>query len=162
MDQQKWIRIERHFDAPIAAVWAMWTDPELFKTWYGPMGASVPTAEMDVVVGGTRKVCMVMETPDRTMTMWFTGVYKEIEQPVRLVYTEAMCDANGTVISPQSMGMPAGTPDFTEVIVELSEADGGTRMVMVHVGVPEGTAGEGGWKQAIGKLADGLKAVPAS
>lgn len=74
-DQQTWVRIQREFDAPIEDVWNMWTDPELFKQWYGPMGMSVPTAEMDVVVGGVRKVCMEMKSPERTMSMWFTGVY---------------------------------------------------------------------------------------
>lgn len=151
-DQPSWVKIQRTFDAPIAQVWDMWTDPALFKQWYGPMGMTVPVAEMDVVVGGTRKVCMEMKTPDRSMSMWFTGVYKEVSRPSRLVYTESMCDENGTIIPPQSMGMPEGAPDITEVIVELSETDGKTTMTMVHVGVPEGTAGEGGWNQAFDKL----------
>ena len=151
-DQPNWVKLHREFDAPRDVVWSMWTDPELFKQWYGPMGMNVPTAEMDVVVGGTRKINMQMQTPERTMSMWFIGVYKEINAPSRLVYTESMCDAEGTLISPQSMGMPEGSPDITEVIVELSEVDGKTMMTMVHVGVPEGTAGEGGWNQALDKL----------
>ena len=152
-DQPAWVKIEREFDAPIAVVWEMWTDPELFKQWYGPMGMHVPTAEMDVVVGGTRKICMEMSAPDRKMTMWFTGVYTEVSRPARLVYTESMCDAEGHILSPQSMGMPEGHPDVTEVIVELREDKGKTIMTMVHVGVPEGTAGGGGWRQAFDKLA---------
>ncbi len=152
-DQPSWVKIQRTFDAPITQVWEMWTDPALFKQWYGPMGMTVPVAEMDVVVGGTRKVCMEMTSPDRTMSMWFIGVYKEVSSPSRLVYTESMCDEDGTIIPPEAMGMPEGAPDITEVIVELSEADGKTTMTMVHVGVPAGTAGEGGWNQAIDKLA---------
>ncbi|MDP5217193.1 SRPBCC domain-containing protein [Ruegeria sp. 2205SS24-7] len=156
-DQQAWVRIEREFDAPIDLVWQMWTDPDLFKAWYGPMGMHVPTAEMDVVVGGVRKICMEMTSPERSMSMWFTGVYKEISPPSRLVYTESMCDAEGVIISPQSMGMPAGHPDITEVIVELREVDGKTVMTMVHVGVPEGSAGARGWGQAFDKLEGLLK-----
>ncbi len=152
-DQKSWVKIQREFDAPIDAVWKMWTDPEMFKQWYGPMGMTVPTAEMDVVVGGTRKVCMEMSSPERTMSMWFIGVYKEVKSPSRLVYTESMCDAEGTLISAKSMGMPDGHPDITEVIVDLSEANGKTIMTMVHVGVPEGSAGAGGWNQAFDKLA---------
>jgi uncharacterized protein YndB with AHSA1/START domain len=160
-DVQTWVRIERDFDANIDSVWDMWTDPELFKQWYGPMGMSVPVAEMNLEVGGQRKICMEMKTPERSMSMWFTGVYKEITPPSRLVYTESMCDADGILIPPSSMGMPKGTPDVTEVIVELADVDGKTRMTMVHVGVPEGSAGEGGWTQAFDKLAaliDGAKA----
>jgi hypothetical protein len=52
------------------------------------------------------------------------------------------------------MGMPDDFPDITEVIVELSEVGEKTQMVMVHVGVAEGTAGAGGWNQAFDKLAD--------
>jgi len=158
-DPHTWVKLTRDFDAPIEAVWDMWTKPELFKSWYGPMGMTVPVAEMDVVVGGTRKISMEMVTPERTMTMWFTGVYKEISPPKRLVYTEAMCDAEGTLIPPQAMGMPEGTPDITEVIVDLVEEGGKTRMTMVHVGVPEGSPGEGGWSQALSKLAEVLAAT---
>jgi len=153
-DQQTWVKIQRKFDAQIEAVWNMWTDPEMFKQWYGPMGMSVPIAEMDVVVGGTRKVCMEMNSSERSMSMWFIGVYKEVNSPFRLAYTESMCDENGTLISPQTMGMPEGHPDITEVIVDLSEANGKTIMTMVHVGIPEGSAGAaGGWSQAFDKLA---------
>ncbi len=155
-DDMSWVRIERHFNASVEAVWAMWTDPAKFQSWYGPMGMSVPVAEMDVAVGGTRKICMEMKTPERTMSMWFTGEYREITAPTRLVYTESMCDADGNIISPASMGMPDGTPEVTEVIVELAEVDGGTRMVMTHMGVPAGTPGEGGWMQAFDKLAGAL------
>ncbi len=155
-DDMSWVRIERHFNASVEAVWAMWTDPAKFQSWYGPMGMSVPIAEMDVAVGGTRKICMEMKTPERTMSMWFTGEYREITAPTRLVYTESMCDADGNLISPASMGMPDGTPEVTEVIVELAEVDGGTRMVMTHMGVPAGTPGEGGWMQAFDKLAGAL------
>ena len=147
-----WVRIERELDAPIDLVWKMWTDPELFKQWYGPNGMSVPTAKMDVTVGGTRHICMSMSSQGRDMEMWFTGVYKEVSPPGRLVYTESMCDQNGTLISPQSMGMPEDFPDITEVVVELTERDNKTRMVMVHIGVAEGTAGAGGWGQAFDKL----------
>lgn len=149
----QWVLIERSFDAPIDAVWNMWTDPALFSKWYGPNGMTVPVAEMDLTIGGTRKICMEMSRPDGTMSMWFTGAYKEITPPTRLVYTESMCDADGNLISPASMGMPEGTPEVTEVIVELTEADGQTHMRMSHVGVPAASPGEGGWMQAFDKLA---------
>ena len=158
MTAKNWVKVERVFDAPIDAVWAMWAEADNFKQWYGPMGMTVPVAEMDVRVGGTRKISMEMVTPDRTMTMWFIGVYKEVTAPTRLVYTESMCDENGTIIPPSAMGMPEGHPDITEVIVELREEGGKTHMSMVHVGVEAGTAGDAGWGQAIDKLGDLLAA----
>lgn len=155
-DDQNWVRVERVLEAPIDTVWRMWTDPDLFRTWYGPKGFSVPVAEMDLNVGGVRRVCMEMQAPDRSMTMWFTGVFKELAAPNRLRYTESMCDPDGNILSPAAMGMPPGTPDITEVIVDLAERDGNTVMIMTHVGVPTGSAGEGGWTQAFEKLAGEL------
>ncbi len=155
-EEYKWVKIEREFDSPIETIWDMWTDPALFRAWYGPRGMSVPVAEMDVVVGGTRKVCMEMTAAERPMKMWFTGVYKEVTRPNRLVYTESMCDEDGTLITPQAMGMPEDFPDITEIIVELSEANGKTLMAMIHIGVEEGTAGAGGWNQAFDKLGEYL------
>lgn len=152
-DAGDWVKIERRFDASMQQVWDMWTQPDLFKQWYGPTGMSVPTADMDLTVGGTRKIAMEMTSPERTMTMWFVGVYKEVTAPRRLVYTESMCDADGTIIPADSMGMPPGHPDVTEVIIELREADGQTLMTMVHVGIPDGSPAGGGWGQAFDKLA---------
>lgn len=159
-DPQDWVKITRVFDAPIALVWQMWTDPAAFQKWYGPMGMRVPEAEMDVRVGGTRKIAMQMDAPPgpsgSERKMWFTGVYKEITPPTRLVYTEAMCDENGVLIPPSAIGMPEGHPEITEVIVELREVGDQTEMVMVHVGVPDGSPGAGGWAQAFEKLAANL------
>lgn len=158
-DEQNWVRIERVLEAPIDTVWQMWTDPDLFRAWYGPKGFSVPVAEMVLKVGGVRKICMQMQAPDRTISMWFTGVFKELAAPNRLHYTESMCDPDGNLLSPAEMGMPPGTPDITEVIVDLTERNGSTIMVMTHVGVPAGSAGEGGWTQAFNKLAGRLAAI---
>ena len=47
-------------------------------------------------------------------------------------------------------------PDITEVIVDLSEANGKTTMKMVHVGIREGSAGAGGWKQSFDRLGAAL------
>jgi len=79
--------IERSFDAPVELIWQMWTDPEHFKAWYGPDGATIPVAKMDVRVGGSRLVCMEMQTPDGPMQMWFTGEYREVVPPERIVWT---------------------------------------------------------------------------
>ncbi len=153
MTEMEWVRIERTFDAPIEKVWDMWTKASLFQQWYGPQGMAVPVAELNVQVGGRRKVCMEMRSPERTMTMWFTGEYTEVSRPNRLAYTESMCDEKGNMLSPESMGMPPGHPETTEVIVELSESDGKTRLKLTHVGVPKDSGGAGGWDQAMDKLA---------
>jgi uncharacterized protein YndB with AHSA1/START domain len=145
--------IERTFDAPVGLIWKMWTDPDHFKAWYGPEGATIPVAKMDVRVGGTRLVSMAMQTPNGAMEMWFTGEYIEVVENERLVYTESMSDQNGNVSSPSDMGMPEGHPMTTEVRVELEDIGGRTKMVMTHAGVPSDSPGATGWTMAFDKLA---------
>ena len=145
--------IERTFDAPVDLIWQMWTDPEHFKQWYGPAGATIPVARMDVRVGGTRLVCMEVQTPGGPMQMWFTGEYREVIENKRLVYTESMSDENGNVLAPSDTGMPRGHPTTTEVRVELEDVGGSTNMVMTHAGVPGDSPGAAGWAMALDKLA---------
>ncbi|MEM7028499.1 MAG: SRPBCC domain-containing protein [Chloroflexota bacterium] len=148
--------IERVFEAPIDLIWDMWTQAKHFKSWYGPTGFTIPVADMDVRVGGKRLICMA--SPDGNMKMWLTGEYVEISPKERLVYTESMADENGNVISPTTMGMP-DFPEVTEVIVQLEDMDGRTKMVMTHAGVPADSPGAGGWGQAFDKLAEHIGAV---
>lgn len=145
--------IERTFDAPVDLIWKMWTEPEHFKAWYGPMGAEVPVAKMDVRVGGRRLVGIAMQTPGGPMRMWFTGEYREVVENERLVYTESMSDENGNVVSPEEAGVPEGHPVITEVRVELEDVGGRTKMVMTHAGVPSDSPGATGWTMALDKLA---------
>jgi uncharacterized protein YndB with AHSA1/START domain len=146
------VEIERIIDAPLALVWQMWTDPEHFKAWYGPDGATIPVAKMDVRVGGTRLVCMEVQTPNGPMRMWFTGEYREVIENKRLIYTESMSDENGHVSAPSDMGMPEGHPSTTEVRVELKDIGGRTKMVMAHLGIPHDSPGAAGWAMALDKL----------
>jgi uncharacterized protein YndB with AHSA1/START domain len=94
MTDTKHVQIERTFDAPIDLIWAMWTEPEHFANWYGPMGAKIPKADMDVRVGGRRHIAMEMDTPRGLMQMYLVGEYREVHPKTRLVYTEAMADAD--------------------------------------------------------------------
>jgi uncharacterized protein YndB with AHSA1/START domain len=151
--------IERTFDAPVDLIWQMWTDPEHFKAWYGPDGATIPVAEMDVRVGGGRRLGMEMQTPNGPMRMWFTGEYRDVVENKRLVYTESMSDENGNVVSPSDIGMPEGHPTTTEIIVELEDVGGRTKMVMTHAGVPAGSPGAAGWEMALDKLAGRVEAL---
>ena len=137
--------LERIIAAPVGEVWLMWTDPAAFAGWYGPTGATVPVCEMDVRAGGRRRVCMRFDTPTGTLDMWFTGEFLEVTEPTRLVYTEAMTDADGR-------SEPDGHPP-TEVHVELEEIGDATRIVLTHRGIPAGSPGEAGWRAALDELA---------
>jgi len=144
--------IERTLDAPAATVWKMWTEAEHFRAWYGPTGATIPTADMDVRVGGQRLVSMCMQTPNGEMTMWFTGEYVEVSPTTRLVYTESMADETGRVLSAAESGLPPDHPATTEIVVDLEDLGDRTRMVVTHRGVPADSGGAMGWQMALDKL----------
>jgi uncharacterized protein YndB with AHSA1/START domain len=154
--------IERTFDAPVALIWRMWTDPDHFREWYGPGGASVPVASLDVRVGGTRRVCMIAGPSGNERRVWFTGEYREVAENERLVYTESMSDEDGNILSPSDLGLPAGHPATTEVTVELEDLGGSTRMVLTHAGIPQDSPGAAGWAMALDKLAARVVAEVAS
>lgn len=151
--------MERIFAAPVPVIWQMWTDPHHFANWYGPMGASIPVAKMDVRVGGTRLVCMEVSTPRGPMQMWFAGEYREVVEHSRLVYTEAGSDAAGNLASPVDLGLPEGHPTITEVRVLFEDLGARTRVTLTHVGIPAGSPGAAGWAMALDKLADQVRAL---
>lgn len=151
--------IERMVDAPVETVWQMWTEAEHFQAWYGPTGAAIPVANMDVKVGGSRLICMEMETPNGPMQMWFAGEFREIVPNTRLVYTDAMADADGNLKSAAEMGMPEDSVMTTEVIVELEAVGDQTRMVLTHVGIPADSPGAAGWGMAVDKLVERIAAL---
>ncbi len=116
------VRIERTFDVPIDLIWAMWTEAEHFANWYGPM------------------------------VMFFVGEYRDVDPKTRLVYTESMADAEGIALTAELMGMPAGTPTETSIVVELVDLGDRTKMTVTHVGVPADSPGGQGWAMAIDKI----------
>ena len=152
MTATKDVRIERTFNAPIDLIWAMWTEPEHFANWYGPTGAKIPKADMDVRVGGQRHIAMTMDTPRGPMEMFFVGEYREVDPKTRLVYTESMADAEGNAMTAEQMGMPPGAHMETSIVVELVDLGDSTKMVMTHIGVPADSPGGQGWAMAIAKL----------
>jgi uncharacterized protein YndB with AHSA1/START domain len=81
------IRMTRLFDAPRQLVFDAMTKPEHVRRWWGCIseGHSVTQCEIDLRVGG--KWRFVHAGPEGEYPAFY-GVYKEIEAPGRLVYTE--------------------------------------------------------------------------
>ena len=102
--------IERTFDAPPEMIWKMWAEPEHFAAWYGPAGASITVVGHGRPVGGTRLLRMDVATAERQHAMWFAGQYLKVVENQQLVYTDAMSDEHGNVLTPERTGMPAGHP----------------------------------------------------
>jgi uncharacterized protein YndB with AHSA1/START domain len=77
------IRIVRVYDAPVAAVWEAWTDPEQVAKWWGPRGFTLTTHSKDLRPGGHWRY--TMHGPDGTDYPNHT-VYHEVEVQKKLVY----------------------------------------------------------------------------
>lgn len=79
------LRLTRTFAAPREKVFHAWTDPEELKKWFGPVGYSTPTAEVDLRVGGKYRLGM-KKLPDGEI-FYLSGTYREVRLPEKLVYT---------------------------------------------------------------------------
>lgn len=79
------IVIEREFDAPRHLVWEALTKPEHVRRWYGLRAMSMTVCEIDLRPGGRWRYAQA--TPDGR-EFAFSGEYREVEPPERLVSTE--------------------------------------------------------------------------
>jgi uncharacterized protein YndB with AHSA1/START domain len=87
------LSITRLFDAPRSLVFRMWVDPKHVVRWWGPGRFTTLSCTMDVRPGGAWRVrSRSPEGVDHTEQ----GVYREIVEPERLVFTHAWEDAAGT------------------------------------------------------------------
>jgi uncharacterized protein YndB with AHSA1/START domain len=97
------IVITRCFDAPRAIVFESWTKAEHVAHWWDPSGLPLAVCEIDLHPGGAFR--WVHRAPDGGEGHSFTGVYREIVPPEKLVFTVRMFAS-----SPE----PVGTLVFTE------------------------------------------------
>jgi uncharacterized protein YndB with AHSA1/START domain len=84
--------ITRIFDAPRDVVFEAWTEPGRVARWWGPRGFVTTYCDMDIRPGGAFRVCM--RSPEGA-EHWKQGVYREVVEPERLVFTFAWEDADG-------------------------------------------------------------------
>ena len=136
--------LTRVFKAPRGPVFAAWTEPTQVAQWWGPNGFTNPVCELDVRPGGAIRIHM--RGPDGTVYPMM-GVYQEIVEPERLVFTGAALDESGK-------------PLFDVLnTVAFVEHDGTTKLT-VRARVVKSTAGaapylagmEAGWTQSLERL----------
>ncbi|HEX4862470.1 MAG TPA: SRPBCC domain-containing protein [Acidimicrobiales bacterium] len=134
----KAVRLERLLPAPIAEVFAAWTDPELMAQWLTPTGSA--EVEADVRVGGQFRVTMI----DGDFRLVHTGEYLAVEPPRRLSFT---------------WRSPYTGPDASQVEVILTARGSATLLVLVHDRLPDETRSshEGGWKTILERLTASLE-----
>ena len=133
--------LTRFFDAPRELVFKAWTDPEQVAQWYGPEGFSEVFLEMDVRPGGAWRKCM--RSPEGT-DYWRRGIYREIVEPERLVFTYVSDD-------------PQGIPGH-ETLVTITFADRGAKTLMTFrqaefESIAARNSHQGGWTSCMGRFA---------
>jgi uncharacterized protein YndB with AHSA1/START domain len=136
--------ITRVFDAPRRLVFNAWTDPDQIAHWWGPQGFITLACEMDVRPGGAwwRR----MRSPDGTEHRK-RGVYREIVEPERLVFTYASEDEAGN----------SGHESL--VTVTFADLGGKTRLTLHHAAFDTTDARDAhqhGWTSCLERFADYL------
>ncbi|MGO9607663.1 MAG: SRPBCC domain-containing protein [Candidatus Binataceae bacterium] len=134
--------ITRVFDAPRSLVFKAWTQPDHLKRWWGPRGHTTVSARMDLRAGGPWRIGM--RAPDGTYE-WQQGVFREIVEQERLVFTYAFEDA-------------AGKPGHETIVTVTFADEGGKTRLTVHQAVFETVAVHNdhvrGWGEALDRLAE--------
>jgi uncharacterized protein YndB with AHSA1/START domain len=88
MPSEREVRVARSFRAPRILVYRAFTEPDLVRRWMlGPPGWSMPVCEMDVRVGGRYQWRWRSDADGSEFG--FTGTFREVQPPSRLVHTEA-------------------------------------------------------------------------
>ena len=148
--------ITRVFDVPRELVFKAWTEPERLMRWWAPKGCTTPFCKVDLRVGGNFHYCMRLP---EGRDIWGIGVYREIVEPERIVYTDAFADAEGNPVSPAHYGMSSGHPAETLVTVTFVEHGAKTELTLRHSileSVEERGGTQQGWDEMFDRLAEEL------
>lgn len=143
---KKSVEIKRTINAPVEKVWDAFTNPEIYKKWYGPEHMTIPAAEFDFVEGG--KFLVTMENAEKTFKMHTSGQFLEIKPMEKFVYTDHMANEKGEQID---------GPNFTVAILFKKLDENSTEVTVYYddvSGIDE-QALQGmqwGWNQALDKL----------
>jgi uncharacterized protein YndB with AHSA1/START domain len=141
------LTITRIFDAPRALVFQLWTQPVHIKHWWGPRNYTTLTCEMDMRPGGAWRVASRHVDGSQTAEQ---GVFREIVEPERLVFTHAWEDKDGR------------PGHETLVTLTFEEENGRTKLTFHQAVFISAESRDGhleGWNQSFDMLAEYLASV---
>lgn len=114
------IRVERSFDAPLDLVWSAWTEAELLDQWWAPKPWKAETRSMEFSEGGRWLYAMVGPEGERH---WALMEYQAIAPKKSFSARDAFADQGGRVNEAQptsawvnSFSEKSGTTTVTNVI----------------------------------------------
>ena len=142
-------RVTRFLAAPRDRVYEALLDPEAVARWRFPAGMTCDVHEFAPHEGGALRVSLTYDAPDRAgKTTGRTDTYHG--RFIRLVPNELVVEVDEFETSD-----PAFRGEMT-ITISLRDANGGTELVAVHEGLPEGVSpadNELGWREALDRLA---------
>src|SRR5688572_6195752 len=92
--ENKQIKVEREFDAPLNLVWAAWTESEILDQWWAPKPWKTETKEMNFTEGGYW--LYAMKGPEGEVH-WCRADYQSIKPLKSFSGLDAFCDEAGNV-----------------------------------------------------------------
>ena len=112
------LEMQRMLSVPPSVVFAALSEPSELAKWFGPRGFTIPSVEFEPRVGEAYRIEL---QPPEGDPFYLTGEFREVESPVRLIYTFVWEDPD---------------PDDVETLVRLSlsDPDGST-----EIGFAQGT-----------------------
>jgi uncharacterized protein YndB with AHSA1/START domain/DNA-binding transcriptional ArsR family regulator len=140
--------LTRVFDAPRRLVFKAWTDPKHVAKWWGPHGFTNPVCKLDVRPGG--QIRIDMRGPDGTVYP-MSGVYQEVVEPERLVFTSAALDERG-----KPLFEVLTTVTFTEQGGKTTQTLRARVVSRADKGDPYLAGMEAGWTQSLERLKEYL------
>jgi uncharacterized protein YndB with AHSA1/START domain len=156
-EQSEQVLITRVFDAARNDVFKAWTDCERLMRWWGPKGFTTPLCKIDLRPGGVLHNCM--RSPEGR-DYCGKGVYREIVEPERIIFTDFFVDEEGNPVPPTYYGMSPDWPQEALVTVTFAEHEGKTKLTLQHtlgpVPASERDMWEQGWSESLDKLAGDL------
>jgi uncharacterized protein YndB with AHSA1/START domain len=129
------VLITREYNAPRELVFKVWTEAEHLKNWYAPEGCSIEIFRFDFRPGGS--FFHVIRNP--VHDCWCAGVFREIEEPSKIVYDISITDQNGQPAQPVDMGMDPEWPATTTITI-LFEGIGNKTRITLHQAVSQNLA----------------------
>jgi uncharacterized protein YndB with AHSA1/START domain len=118
-------QVERTLRAPLARVWAAWTEPALFAQWWGPRGVPLGVVDFDMRAGG--RVLYTM-THANGAVWWGRWAIDAVEPQARIAWRNAFSTPEGGLSrAPFLDSFPL---EVENEVLFTPLADGGTHLLL--------------------------------
>lgn len=122
--------ITAEYDASVAQVWSLWSNPRKLERWWGPPTYPATFVDHELVPGGRVTYYMTSPEGDRYHGWW---TIRAVEPPHRLEFEDGFADESGN----PNLDMPV-----TNARVTIDAQGGGPTRMVIHSTFPSTEAME--------------------